>query len=474
MGLTHADCDAIRRIGSLIDKELPNALSAFYEKVRSTKETARMFSNEAHIQRAKAAQESHWKNISAAQFDESYAAKVHRIGVVHAKIGLEPRWYIGGYSIVLAYLIEHITNDLSNKRFLSKGRMTAAQIGESLAALSKAVMLEMDITISVYLSEADAALEKQRCQVVEDEQNVVIESFGNIMKSMKSKDLTARLHESAVPSAYHPMRDNLNSVPLSLSETLTEVRSAVGVISETANDMNSATNQLSQRTIRQAASVERTASAVEQITSTVQSTSEQVDHANRLITTCRTTIEHFETLIVKSMQAMEQIEKSSQQIAHITTVTEDIASQTNILALNTGIEASRAGEAGAGFRVLAQEIRDLSSRATEANVSIRTLISEATHNVRSGASIMREATDAIKAVVASVHQVSEHLNSIATATTEQAGALTEINGAIISIDQGTRENMTMVKNTSQSSEKMLTEVSHLEQVVGTFVLPQTA
>lgn len=198
MGLTHSDCDAIRRIGSFIDKELPNALDAFYEKVRATPETARMFQGEPHIQKAKAAQESRWKNISAARFDESYATKVHRIGVVHARIGLEPRWYIGGYSIVLAYLIEHITNDLSGKGILSKNRMTSSQLGESLAALSKAVMLEMDITISVYLAEADAALEEQRCQVIAKEQKVVTESFGNIMESMKAKDLTPHLHEHAV------------------------------------------------------------------------------------------------------------------------------------------------------------------------------------------------------------------------------------------------------------------------------------
>ncbi|MCY0146401.1 protoglobin domain-containing protein [Hoeflea sp. G2-23] len=99
---------AIRSLKAIVDRELPNGLDRFYDQLRKTPRVKRFFSSEEHIGRAKSGQESHWKNIANGDFSEEFVRKVRIIGKVHAEIGLEPRWYMGGYAVVLDHLINSI------------------------------------------------------------------------------------------------------------------------------------------------------------------------------------------------------------------------------------------------------------------------------------------------------------------------------------------------------------------------------
>ncbi|OUI99824.1 hypothetical protein HK20_01915 [Acetobacter sp. DsW_54] len=209
MQLTDKDCASIRLIKDIIDRELPIALDIFYEQVRKTPETRSFFPTEAKIAHAKHAQQEHWKNISSANFDQKYAEKVHTIGSVHARIGLEPRWYIGGYTIVLDHLIRSIISDLTPKTglFAKKATISTEEMGEAIASLCKAVMLEMDLTISVYLEEAEKARQKSRDEVILREQTFVADSFGIILSEVAERNLSQKM-DKELPSAYIPLRDN--------------------------------------------------------------------------------------------------------------------------------------------------------------------------------------------------------------------------------------------------------------------------
>src|SRR5690606_40831462 len=88
-------------ISGLLRRSIPLALAAFYDRVRAEPETRRFFRDEGHVAAASNAQQQHWDAIIEGRADEDYAASVRTICRVHARIGLEPRWYIGGYSILL-------------------------------------------------------------------------------------------------------------------------------------------------------------------------------------------------------------------------------------------------------------------------------------------------------------------------------------------------------------------------------------
>lgn len=111
MGLTSENCEEIKSIKPIIERELPNALDIFYAKLRKTPEVAKFFSSDAQMSGAKNAQLGHWNAISSGRFDSDYVAKVNTIGGIHARIGLEPRWYIGGYAVLVDHLIKSVVDE---------------------------------------------------------------------------------------------------------------------------------------------------------------------------------------------------------------------------------------------------------------------------------------------------------------------------------------------------------------------------
>lgn len=470
--LEERDCLAIRRIETYVNQALPKALDAFYETVRREPKTRAFFSSEDQIQQAKSAQLIYWKNISAANFGLQYANTVRRIGRTHAMIGLEPRWYISGYALLLASIIHDVTAQLAPPMPLMPPRMAFPKLTESLASLCKAVFLDMDLTISIYIDEAKKLNKEEMAKLdeaIERERQFVTERFGRIIDALAGKDLSHTV-EGDFPTTYLPMRDNLNHAISSLCQTLHAISEATESIDNTADEINSAAQDLAQRTEKQAASVEKTAAAVEEITATVTSTESRVGEATRFVAECQTITERFGTMIRRATTAMEEIERSAEAVNKITNVISNIATQTNLLALNTGVEAAHAGEAGSGFRVLAQEIRKLANQVGDASEEVKDLITTSQTHVSSGSTIMKDASEAIDTIISSVANIGTHLQEISKATSEQASALRDVNGAVVTIDQGTRENAAMVEQTSAATSNMAQRTRQLKQLLSEFVL----
>jgi len=108
MRLDNETQDTIRSLRPLIQKAIGPALDDFYARVRQTPEVSRFFSNPNHMDSAKSRQASHWGIIAEANYGDSYARGVRAIGETHARLGLEPRWYIGGYALVAEKLMEAV------------------------------------------------------------------------------------------------------------------------------------------------------------------------------------------------------------------------------------------------------------------------------------------------------------------------------------------------------------------------------
>lgn len=470
MGLTETDCETIRSIKTIIDNELPQALDGFYAQVRHTPETREFFSSEAHIEHAKEAQQEHWKNISSANFGREYAQNVSRIGSIHARIGLEPRWYIGGYAIVMDHLIHAIvTNVLPKSGLFDRKHMVAKKIGDQISSLCKAVLFEMDLTISVYLAEAEKSRATARDEAIAKEQVFVAESFGSVIQDIAEQNFAQNMG-SDVPEAYLPLRDNLNAAIHSLRTTLMVASDTAYNIDVATQEISDASGELAQRTERQAASVEKTAAAIEQITATVSSTASRVSEANNFVENCLNSIQHFGGMIDRANESMVEIERSTEAINKITDIMDAVAIQTNILALNTAVEAARASDAGNGFKVLAQQIRELANRAGLASKDVRGLAGTSQAQVGHGVSIMKEAGHDMKIIIAGIFEIRSHLKAIEEAAREQAAALQSVNGAVATIDEGTRQNAAMAERTSTASEGMVQEASQLRILLDGFHL----
>ncbi len=375
---------ALKAFLPLLERELPAILAAFYEHMQRFPNLAQMFRDSQAIDRARKAQGEHWLKLFSGRFDDEYVSSVRRIGQMHSRIGLEPRWYIGGYAFILGRVNALASHVFVNRFVPAKAQQKTAVL---LQALNQAVMLDMDIAISIYLEENKAAYDR------------------------KLSALAAVFGEKVGP-------------------LVARVASQAELLGDTAEKMSGTAEQTSrQATIVAAAAeeasvnVQTVATASEELHASVQEISRQVTHSTRI------GIEAVE-MAKRTNATVEGLMEAAQKIGAVVQLINDIASQTNLLALNATIEAARAGEAGKGFAVVASEVKGLATQTAKATENIGTQVT-----AMQGAT--QEAVQAIRDISATITTISEIATAIASAVEEQGTATQEISRNVQEAAQGT-------------------------------------
>jgi len=173
---------------------------------------------------------------------------------------------------------------------------------------------------------------------------------------------------------------------------------------------------------------------------------------------------------------------SSKQIGEIISVIDDIADQTNLLALNAAIEAARAGEQGRGFAVVADEVRKLAERTTEATKQIASMIkgiqgeteqavvamNQGTHEVQSGIEYADRAGESLNSILSSTQELLDMINQIAAASEEQSATSEQISKNVMSISKVTAESTQRVEDVARTSDELARLTEHLRDLMGNF------
>ena len=165
---------------------------------------------------------------------------------------------------------------------------------------------------------------------------------------------------------------------------------------------------------------------------------------------------------------MNDIKSSSREIAKIIKVIDEIAFQTNLLALNAAVEAARAGDAGAGFAVVAQEVRSLAQRSAEAARTTATMIEDATTRADRGQQIAARVDGSLGEITSATAEVNAILANILTASTEQAKGIGEVNGAIGELDRVTQQNAGNSEELAAGAEETAAQATSLKGLVARF------
>ncbi|APO66124.1 methyl-accepting chemotaxis protein [Rhizobium gallicum] len=449
----------IRELRPVIGELIGGALDKFYGKIARTPAVAGFFSDKTHVGHAKKRQEDHWANLAGGNFDESYVNGVTAVGRAHARIGLEPRWYIGGYAIVMAELVKGIMEKQWPSRF---GHQKGKALAEKLASVIKASMLDMDYSISVYL---DALEEKRRKHEeerakAEADQAIALEHLRRGLEALSKGDLEATL-PADLPGNFRHMAEDYNRAAAALRASFASVRSSSGEILSGTDEISKATDDLAIRTAQQAAGIEESSAALQQLFVSVGQTAANAEKASGAVRETQEKAKSSGELVTSAVSAMAGIEKSSAEIAKIIGVIDEIAFQTNLLALNAGVEAARAGEAGKGFAVVAQEVRQLAQRTADAAKEIKNLISESSMQVNEGVGIVSSTGEALSDMISRIDIINRFVADIAAAARDQATGVNEVSIAIRNMDTITQQNSSMVEHTSAESRHLRAEVDNL-------------
>ncbi|NKN35060.1 globin-coupled sensor protein [Agrobacterium sp. a22-2] len=456
----------LRALGPIIKNNVGAALDVFYQRVRKTPETAAFFRSEDHIKGAKKRQEEHWTVVGTAQYDERYVEGVQAVGRAHARIGLEPRWYIGGYALLLEQLIHAVVRERWPSRF---GRGGSQKLADEVAIVVKAALLDMDYSISIYLdiladqrNQAEAARLKG-----EQEQAVALSALSAVLAQLSKGDLDSTLPRD-LPDNFVSMAGDYNNSVDTLRNTIGTVRSAAEEILRSTTAISEAANHLAHRTEQQAAGLEESTAALQELTHSVAQAADGAQKATVVVKMALNEAKTSGEVVTKAVAAMGAIEKSSDEISKIIGVIDEIAFQTNLLALNAGVEAARAGEAGRGFAVVAQEVRELAQRCANAAKEIKGLISQSSGQVQSGVGLVNNAGEALEKIINRIGEINGIVTSIASAASDQSGGLKEVNIAIGSMDTITQQNAAMVEETSAQTITLRDEVERLVSALRKF------
>jgi methyl-accepting chemotaxis protein len=178
----------------------------------------------------------------------------------------------------------------------------------------------------------------------------------------------------------------------------------------------------------------------------------------------RQMVEQANGSMTKLTESMDDISKASDETSKIIKTIDEIAFQTNLLALNAAVEAARAGEAGAGFAVVANEVRNLAMRAADAARNTSALIEGTVKKVKEGSELVGRTNEAFSEVSSSAAKVADLVSEIAAASTEQAQGIDQINKAVAEMDKVTQQNAANAEESASASEEMNAQAEQMKGV----------
>ena len=257
-----------------------------------------------------------------------------------------------------------------------------------------------------------------------------------------------------------------------LVTTIHKVEDSANQISAAAKELAEQNTDLSRRTESQAASIEETSASINEISNNIRQSSNDSVNGNKMIMDSKDSIENAGNIISETTKNIEEVHEASSKIKDITKIIEDIAFQTNILALNASVEAARAGEQGKGFAVVASEVRNLAQTTQTSVKSITDLIENVYNKIDKATETARESQTIFVEIQNKIDEASTMMQNISHSAVEQQSGIDQIKIAIEEMDTTTQRNAALVEEATASADVLFSQSKELMDAIHIFQLPE--
>ncbi len=271
-------------------------------------------------------------------------------------------------------------------------------------------------------------------------------------------------------------RDALGLALKAMTENLNEVLGSTQIasdeISQGSASVSSSSSALSDGASRQSVSLDNIASSLNELSTQINTNAQNANQASTLAGQAQTAAQEGSEKMEGMIVAMSEMSEASKSISGFISTIDEIAAQTNLLALNAAIEAARAGEQGRGFAVVADEVRSLAARSTAAAEETSKLIAGSVTKTEKGSAIANETAESLRSIFETVRKTSELVSEIATASNEQAIGAETINQGVVEIDGVTQQNNDTAQQSATAAVQLSQQAEQLQLMLSRFKLNQ--
>lgn len=283
--------------------------------------------------------------------------------------------------------------------------------------------------------------------------------------ALANNDLTYKSDTTIHKGIYFAIIKMVETLFNDLKEILNEINIAADGINSGAEHVSAASQMLAQGSTEQASSIEELAATMSEVADLIKNDAESAVNVSRLAGETGDVVLQGSQYMNELMSAMAEINETSSEIQKIIKAIDDIAFQTNLLALNAAVEAARAGVAGKGFSVVADEVRNLASKSAEAAKNTTLLIESSVNAINKGTLIAKETESALQDVVVKTNKANSLINDISEASQKQSGNIYQVNIGVEQISSVIQSNSATAEQIAASSEELSGQAYSLKEMV---------